>query len=150
MPFGMNPTQIDTSLAAASRSNRQCPIVMPAPDTAGGPIGGTGRPTNLQLALVEPAPDPGVDHGEVFTRRWVVELILDLVGYSTDCDLAAKVIVEPSCGSGAFLIPIVERLVTSSLLRGHDPRSLSQAIRAFDLLEANAKLARKAVAQLLQ
>ena len=43
------------------------------------------------MALAELAPDPGADYGEVFTRRWVVDLMLDLVGYSPDTDLATKV-----------------------------------------------------------
>ena len=45
--------------------------------------------------------------GEVFTRRWVVETILDLVGYTSDQDLATMRLVEPSIGSGAFFIPVV-------------------------------------------
>lgn len=101
------------------------------------------------MALAELAPDPGADYGEVFTRRWVVELILDLVGYTADRDLARQVLVEPSCGTGAFLVPVAERLIESASTHGHDLRSLSPAIRAFDLLEANAQRARKAVAQLL-
>jgi len=35
-------------------------------------------------------------HGEVFTRRWVVELILDLAGFTADRDLATMIAVEPS------------------------------------------------------
>ena len=101
------------------------------------------------MALAELAPDPGADYGEVFTRRWVVELILDLVGYTADRDLGRQVLVEPSCGTGAFLVPVAERLIKSASSHGHDLRSLGPAIRAFDLLEANAKRARKAVAQLL-
>ncbi len=42
------------------------------------------------MALAELAPDPGADYGEVFTRRWVVELILDLVGYTPDKDLGGQ------------------------------------------------------------
>ena len=57
--------------------------------------------------------DDTTEHGEVFTRRWIVELILDLVGYTPDRDLGALVLVEPSCGAGAFLIPVVERLIES-------------------------------------
>jgi len=90
--------------------------------------------------------DPGADHGEVFTRRWVVDLILDLVGYTPDRDLAVQVLVEPSCGTGAFLVSIVERLIESSRAYKHDLRSLGSAIRAYDLLEANAGRARKEVA----
>lgn len=102
------------------------------------------------MALAELAVDPGGNYGEVFTRRWVVDLILDLVGYTPDRDLASMVLVEPSCGSGAFLGPIVDRLVESALRRGHDLRTVDGAIRAFDLLEANAELARKAVSLRLE
>jgi adenine-specific DNA-methyltransferase len=98
------------------------------------------------MAPVEPMSDPGADHGEVFTRRWVVELILDLVGYTTERDLAQTLIVEPSCGTGAFLGPIVDRLVASSVGYGRDVRSIRGAIRAFDVLAANAEQARKVVA----
>jgi adenine-specific DNA-methyltransferase len=101
------------------------------------------------MSVAELAPDPGVDYGEVFTRRWVVDLILDLVGYTADKDLGASTLVEPSCGTGAFLVPIVERLIESSAVRGDDLRTLGPAIQAFDLLDANAERARKAVAELL-
>ncbi len=105
-----------------------------------------------QLALRDVAterpswtPDPGGEHGEVFTRRWVVELILDLVGYRADEDLGTSVIVEPSCGSGAFIVPIVERLAESCLRHGRRLRDLGGAISGFDLLEHNAEHTRKAV-----
>jgi adenine-specific DNA-methyltransferase len=101
------------------------------------------------MSLAELAPDPGADYGEVFTRRWVVDLILDLVCYTPDNDLTAQVLVEPSCGTGAFLVPVVERLIASSATHGRDLRDLGSAIRAFDLLDANAERARKSVAGLL-
>lgn len=88
-------------------------------------------------------------HGEVFTRRWVVELVLDLVGYRSERDLASMVAVEPSCGSGAFLVPMVERLVTSIAAHGRSVGDVSDSLRAFDLLPANVELARKAVATTL-
>ncbi|MGC9962597.1 MAG: N-6 DNA methylase [Acidimicrobiales bacterium] len=113
-------------------------------------------PHARQLELLEDpmspadlAPDPGADYGEVFTRRWVVDLILDLVGYTPDKDLGAQVAVEPSCGTGAFLVPLVRRLIASSTDHGRDLRELGAAVRAFDLLEANAERARKAVAEVL-
>lgn len=95
-------------------------------------------------------PEPGVQYGEVFTRRWIVELILDLVGYKSHCDLSHKTILEPSCGTGAFLLPIVQRLTESAHKHGRALESLGGAIRAFDLLEANAQVARKAVGQMLE
>lgn len=102
------------------------------------------------MALADIAPDPGADYGEVFTRRWVVDLILDLAGYTSDKDLARQTLVEPSCGTGAFLVPIVDRLIESCQVHGHDLETLDGAIAAFDLLEANASRARKAVAQRLE
>lgn len=90
--------------------------------------------------------DPGADYGEVFTRRWVVDLILDLAGYTPDKDLGGQVLVEPSCGTGAFIGPAVDRLLRSSRTHGRDVRTLGPAIRAFDLLEANAGRTRKEVA----
>lgn len=102
------------------------------------------------MLLAESTIDPGAEYGEVFTRRWVVDLILDLVGYTPDRDLAVQTLVEPSCGTGAFLVPIVERLIESSRTHRRDLRGLGAALRAFDLLDANAQRARKASAQLLQ
>lgn len=103
-----------------------------------------------QMALTALAPEAGADYGEVFTRRWVVDLILDLVGYTPDRDLAPLVLIEPCCGTGAFLGPIVDRLIASTVRYGRDLRSLDRAIAAFDLLGPNAELARKAVADQLQ
>lgn len=79
-----------------------------------------------------PAPDVP-NHGEVFTRRWVVEVLLDLTGYTVDRDLGQMHLLEPSCGSGAFLRPVVERLITSAQRHGRDLASLGDAIRSYDL-----------------
>jgi hypothetical protein len=95
--------------------------------------------------------DPGVvEYGEVFTRRWVVETILDLVGYSSDRDLTAATLVEPSVGSGAFLGPIVERLVESA--RSHDVpfRELADAVRGYDLQQVHVESSRRLVARTLE
>jgi hypothetical protein len=101
------------------------------------------------VALTAVDPDPGADYGEVFTRRWVVELILDLVGYKQEHDLGGALLVEPSCGTGAFLLPVVDRLIQSCQLHERDLRECASAIRAFDLLEANADRARKATVERL-
>ncbi len=83
------------------------------------------------------------------SRRWVVEFILDLVGYRPAEDLSSRTIVEPACGSGAFLIPIVDRLVDSCRRHGTDLALADNAIRAFEVLDTNADLTRTAVAQRL-
>ena len=89
---------------------------------------------------------PDGTHGEVFTRRWVVDLILDLAGYRAGADLGASLIVEPACGAGAFLVPIVERLAESCDRHGRSVADMAPAIRAFDLLDRNVGNARGAVA----
>ena len=103
----------------------------------------------LALSSTGDAGEP-VEHGEVFTRRWIVDLILDLAGYTSDRDLAALVALEPACGRGAFLVPMVERLIESC--RSHDRPigDARSALRAFDLLGANALASRHAVAALLR
>jgi adenine-specific DNA-methyltransferase len=90
--------------------------------------------------------DEAGEHGEVFTRRWVVELILDLAGFTVDRDLGGLVAVEPSCGSGAFLGPMTERLIKACRLHHRPLTDIGDALHAFDLLAANAELAHKTVA----
>lgn len=96
------------------------------------------------------ASDPGTDHGEVFTRPWMVDFILDLVGYTADADLGAVTLIEPACGTGAFLVPVVARLISSADGHGRPLSSLARCIRAYDLLDANAHVARKAASSQLQ
>jgi adenine-specific DNA-methyltransferase len=90
-----------------------------------------------------------VEHGEVFTRRWVVDLILDLVGYTDEVDLAARVAVEPACGEGAFLVPMVERLLSSARRCGREWEEMRPAIRAYDVVQESVDRARKLVADVL-
>ena len=47
------------------------------------------------------------DHGEVFTPEWMVEDMLDLVKAETE-RIDSRVL-EPACGSGNFLIPVLRR-----------------------------------------
>lgn len=47
------------------------------------------------------------DHGEVFTPRWLVEDMLDLVKGETE--RIDSRFLEPACGSGNFLVPVLER-----------------------------------------
>ncbi|MDC0769939.1 Eco57I restriction-modification methylase domain-containing protein [Streptomyces sp. HD] len=97
------------------------------------------------LALPE-ALQEAVRHGEVFTRRWVVEAILDLVGYKDALDLADLRIIEPACGQGAFLSPIAARLSASCRNHGRPLLDAIDAIRAFDLVEMNVERSRATVA----
>lgn len=109
---------------------------------------GIDAATRPQL-VVAPVPGAFVEHGEVFTRRWIVDLVLDLAGYTADRDLAMMRAVEPSCGQGAFLGPIVERLSSSLRQHGRTLDEAADAIRAFDLLEHNVLDSRTLVARVL-
>ena len=85
----------------------------------------------------------------MFTRRWIVELILDLAGYTSERDLAAQRAIEPACGSGAFLGPMVERLSRSCRLHGRQISDAAGAIRACDLQPANVAESRHLVEERL-
>jgi len=51
------------------------------------------------------------DHGEVFTPGWMVEDMLDLVQAETE--RIDSRILEPACGSGNFLVPVLRRKLRS-------------------------------------
>lgn len=55
------------------------------------------------------------DHGEVFTPPWLVERMLDLVKGETE-RLDAR-FLEPACGSGNFLVPILQRKLAAVELK---------------------------------
>lgn len=57
--------------------------------------------------------DSDIERGEVFTRREVVDFILDLTKWTAETDLSQARLLEPSAGSGDFVIPAVERLLLS-------------------------------------
>ena len=108
-----------------------------------------------QLGLLPYAPIPFAinfddEHGEVFTRRWIVDLILDLVGYTSDRDLADLRMVEPACGTGAFLLPIVQRLSDSCRAHGRPLTDAASALRAFDLLPRSIDASRSGIAAMLE
>jgi hypothetical protein len=47
------------------------------------------------------------DHGEVFTPQWLVEKMLDLV--KSESERVDSRFLEPACGSGNFLVPVLQR-----------------------------------------
>lgn len=73
--------------------------------------------------------------GAIFTKREVVDFILDLVGYTEHHPLFEMKILEPSFGAGDFLLPIIDRLVKSwkRSKKTHDTSPLKDAIRAIEL-----------------
>jgi len=74
---GENPTALRTSRAI------QLPLLVP--------------PRAAQLAALE-------SKGVVYTKRWVVELLLDLAGYKSETNLADSVAVEPAAGGSDAVV----------------------------------------------
>lgn len=55
------------------------------------------------------------DHGEVFTPAWMVEAMLDLVKDETE--RIDSRFLEPACGSGNFLVPVLKRKLAAVELK---------------------------------
>lgn len=55
------------------------------------------------------------DHGEVFTSAWMVEAMLDLVKQETE--RIDSRFLEPACGSGNFLVRILQRKLAAVELK---------------------------------
>jgi SAM-dependent methyltransferase len=95
------------------------------------------------------------DHGEVFTPPWLVEAMLDLVEHET-----ARIdsrFLEPACGSGNFLAPVLMRKFAavegryrrSKFERRHHALLALMSVYGIDLLEDNVAECRERMLQLL-
>src|SRR5206468_8205439 len=71
----------------------------------------------------------GAELGAVFTKREVVEFLLDLAGYRAEEDLAHASLLEPSCGRGDFLLIAVERLLDSYIRYKSTDREIVPTLR---------------------
>lgn len=111
------------------------------------------RPTRaIQLPLIVPTPSRIVaaePKGVVYTKRWVVDLLLDLAGYNSERDLVETVAIEPAAGTGAFLIAMVQRLVDSCTRHGKSLELSAKSLVAFELNEFSAQCARNSIINLL-
>jgi adenine-specific DNA-methyltransferase len=76
------------------------------------------------------------EHGVVYTRPWVADLVLDLAGYVPEENLVDMIAVEPSCGSGEFLEPMIRRLSSSCRRQERSLQDCMGSIMAFDLSSA--------------
>lgn len=74
-----------------------------------------------------------VQHGIVYTRPWVVDLVLDLAGYKSDRNLVDSIAVEPSCGNGGFLEAMIRRLSSSCRQQERPLQDCERSLLAFDL-----------------
>ena len=92
------------------------------------------------------------ERGAIFTRREVVDFILDLSGYTTDQALHKMSLLEPSFGDGDFLFPAVERLLLSWISAGKTDQPLEDlvdCIRAVEIHRHSFKRTQDALIVLL-
>ncbi|WP_157879068.1 Eco57I restriction-modification methylase domain-containing protein [Pararhodospirillum photometricum] len=89
-----------------------------------------------------------LERGAFFTKRAVVEFILDLVGYTTDHALEQRHVLEPAVGEGDFIVPLVERLLATA--GSLSAEALAPLITGMELHGPTAALARQRVAAVLE
>jgi len=87
--------------------------------------------------------------GAVFTKAAVVEFMLDLAGYIEDAPLQSLRLLEPSCGSGSFLLPAARRLLRAWKRSGEDDTVLDDAVRAVELDARTFRDTQRALTDLL-
>lgn len=90
--------------------------------------------------------------GAIFTRRAVVEFMLELVGYTSEHPLHERRLLEPSFGGGDFLIPCIERLLRAWKMQrpsGDAVEELRYAIRGVELHLETFKQTQATLLQLL-
>ncbi len=93
------------------------------------------------------------DHGEVFTPAWLVESMLDLV--KDESERIDSRFLEPACGSGNFLIPVLRRKLAtvqaryakSSFERRHQGLLGLMCVYGIELLADNAVECRERLVQ---
>jgi len=84
------------------------------------------------------------DHGEVFTPGWMVEDMLDLI--KDESERIDSRVLEPACGSGNFLVPVLRRKLAtvearygkSDFERRHHALLALMCIYGIELLADNA------------
>jgi len=108
-----------------------------------------GIQQSFPFPVLVPRPAPLEPKGVVYTKRWVVELLLDLAGYACEANLVDAVAVDPSAGEGAFLVRMIERLVDSCQRLGRPISDCRKSLIAYELDELSAECARTLAAEVL-
>ncbi|MBI3990404.1 MAG: N-6 DNA methylase [candidate division NC10 bacterium] len=83
--------------------------------------------------------------GQFYTPEEVVDYILEAVGYTPDHEIEGKLLLDPACGSGGFLVRAVKALVERYRRKGVDPetilKKIQDSIYGFDINPFAAHLA---------
>jgi len=92
---------------------------------------------------------PPERRGVIYTKPWVVELLLNLAGYRAGTNLVDTLAVEPAVGEGAFLTAMVHRLIASSKVQARPFIDCARSILAYEIDPRSAEVARKRVSKAL-
>lgn len=111
--------------------------------------GSRGIQQLFPFPVLVPRPPALEPKGVVYTKRWVVELLLDLAGYTPEANLIDAVAVEPSAGEGAFLALMIERLADSCQRLGRPISDCRKSLIAYEIDEGSAERARTLAAEVL-
>ena len=111
----------------------------------------TGRHTKTASGCIQTA-GSAKERGAIFTRREVVDFILDLAGYTSDKQLHTMRALEPAFGDGDFLIAMIERCLNAWESAGRPGlrSTLAKAIVAVELHDETFARARHKVIDILQ
>jgi hypothetical protein len=109
----------------------------------------------IQAAVATMAGSGIESRGAVFTRREVVDFILDLAGYTADKPLHQMRLLEPSMGQGDFLTPVIDRLLAAykrlpATTRRGIVEDLGDCITAVELHQVSYDQTRELVSQALR
>ncbi|MDE2706575.1 MAG: Eco57I restriction-modification methylase domain-containing protein [Gemmatimonadota bacterium] len=107
----------------------------------------------VEDALIKLAQAGIEERGAIFTKREVVEFILDLVNYTADRPLHRIRLLEPSFGGGDFLLIAIERLLKAWSKRKDKvgpEEMLANAIRAVELHDDTFQATREKVIAVLK
>jgi hypothetical protein len=108
----------------------------------------------VEAAVTGMAESGAESRGAVFTRREVVDFILDLAGYTVDKPLHRARVLEPSMGQGDFLTPVIDRLFEAyqrEVGNGGDVvADLGECILAVELHRTSYEQTRRLVLNMLE
>lgn len=87
---------------------------------------------------------------QIFTPDWVVNMMLNKIGYIPSADIHDKHIIDNSCGDGAFLAEIVDRYIKHGILnRDISKNELKKGLEKYiHGIEIDSNLCRKTVLRL--
>ncbi len=90
-----------------------------------------------------------LEKSQIYTRPEVVHFMLDCIGLKHSLHLDKIRFLEPSCGEGEFVVPLVERLIRSSQSKPNVDQLLNRLL-AIDVSDKSIAVSKLKVSSLLK